>query len=315
MNIELFCEGEGERETYLRPHRNKLIPNRRQRDRVLDILVQNFKHAALGHIILNRASPIKQFLLRDIARSQRVQTLIPIQRNRVRGCKAVRMSTNRRINAHIKQMLMIRRHDTIRHTGTPGHFGVLANRLRGKDTRCASLEGDFAGLVKVPHKDILVVRDGDDSLQDELALADDSGLARAVVGVFPLDAVVDFVGADGVRSGRRRAIRAHDAAVEVLDHAETVTAELEVVGCDACTDVAEIEGALAVDGVAGVAVGHEHLGEREAVEGAAAVEGEIVQGEALAPVEADAESPFLPFDEVAGDGEGGAFGLDDLVGL
>ena len=79
-------------------------------------------------------------------------------------------------------------------------------------------------LIKVPHEDVLVVGHRNDCLEDELALPDNDGLASAVVSVLPLDAIVDFMDADGVWSRCRTAVSVDNAPIQVFDQTETATA-------------------------------------------------------------------------------------------
>ena len=79
-------------------------------------------------------------------------------------------------------------------------------------------------------------------MDDEFAVADDGGAAGAVVGVFPADAGVLFVHADDVFHGGGLAFVVGEDGTEVVDGAETVAAELQVVGHDSCSGISEVEG-------------------------------------------------------------------------
>ena len=89
-----------------------------------------------------------------------------------------------------------------------------------------------------------------------------------------------------------------DDGVEVDDLAQAVAAARERRGGDADAVLAAVEGVLPVVARARIAVGHDHLGERRAVEDraqpAAVVVGEPVEHEALARREADVHLPALP---------------------
>ena len=106
----------------------------------------------------------------------------------------------------------------------------------------------------------------------------------------------------------------HDR-VEVGDLAEAVAAELERGGHEPEAPLADVERGAAVVVGGGVAVGDDHLREREPVGDRAAVVADRVQDHPLAVVEADAQRPLLPLQRVAVEREGDALGLDDLERL
>ena len=97
----------------------------------------------------------------------------------------------------------------------------------------------------------------------------------------------------------------HQVGVEVVDQAEAVAAELQAVGAHAHAVLADVEGVLAPLRRAGVAVGHDHFGERGAIEdravAAVVAVAEVVQRQPFAGVEADrrssssASAPGCPF--------------------
>src|SRR5690606_7957613 len=82
--------------------------------------------------------------------------------------------------------------------------------------------------------------------------------------------------------------------VKVLDGPKTVAPELQVIRVDSRPVVAEIKRPLAGVRRTRVTVGHEHLGQGEAVEQAATIVTDVVQCEPLAVVETDVERPLLP---------------------
>ena len=84
-----------------------------------------------------------------------------------------------------------------------------------------------------------------------------------------------------------------------MDAAEAVTAEFEIVGHDACAGVAKVEGGFAMERMARVGVGNVHVRKGEAVEKGAVVVTDVVEDSAFALVEAVAERPFLPVDDLA----------------
>jgi hypothetical protein len=115
-------------------------------------------------------------------------------------------------------VLVVRSHDTVADTSSPWDLGIGINWLSGEDAGGASLEGDLARLVKDPSKDVLVVGNGDDLLQNKLPLAHHRGVLGAVVGVLPLDALVYFVDADGVGLLDSSTVISNNMTAKVLDN-------------------------------------------------------------------------------------------------
>lgn len=83
----------------------------------------------------------------------------------------------------------------------------------------------------------------------------------------------------------------HHVRRHVRDAPQAVAPEAQRVGARAGAVVAQVEGGLARVRRARVGVGDEHLGEGEAVEEGAVGEAHVVQGQAFAVVEAEAEGP------------------------
>lgn len=110
-------------------------------------------------------------------------------------------------------------------------------------------------LIELVVEHILVIRQRDDELHNQLSSPCHHGASSPPIGVLPADAIVLLMDANDIRSDFALAIRAGDHTVEVLDHAETVAAELQIVSAVPEAAVAEIEGLLAVEGGARVSVG------------------------------------------------------------
>lgn len=91
------------------------------------------------------------------------------------------------------------------------------------------------------------------------------------------------------------------------------------VGPQVLTVLSKIKRVLAVVRVLGISIRHNHLGEGDAIECATfltlVIEGNVVQDDTLAVVEADMDLPFLPADCAAVDGKRYATGLRDVDGL
>ena len=128
----------------------------------------------------------------------------------------------------------------------------------------ADLALDVAVLVEAPVDEVLVVRDGDVEGEHEPArpahLGSDLG-----VDVLPEDGVVLLVDADRLRDPVGLAARVVHDRVEVGDLAEAVAAELERRGHEPEPPLADVERGAAVVVGGGIAVGDDHLGEREPV--------------------------------------------------
>ena len=107
--------------------------------------------------------------------------------------------------------------------------------------------------------------------------------------------------------------------VEVADLAQAVAAELERVGEHADAVLADVERVASEIGRPRIAIRHDHVGERGAIQDrplAALVEvADGVQDQAFARREADPEAPLLPADLVSVDREARPLRLVDLDGL
>ena len=159
------------------------------------------------------------------------------------------------IDAHAEAVLMVLRQRAGRHDIPPIRGFALVDIHHAHDPRRARLDYHPARLVELVREHVLVVRERDDELHDQFPSARHDRAARAPVRVLPVDPVVLLVDADDVGRFLAFPVRAHDHAVQVLDHAQAVAAELEVVGAVAEAAVAEVEGLLAVEWGARVRVG------------------------------------------------------------
>ena len=176
--------------------------------------------------------------------------------------EAVQRAVEHGVDAQGEDVLVVGGEDARVDDGAEGDADLVegvVDGLRGEDAGRADFVDDFARLVEHEGQDVLVVRDRDDGLQDELAVADDRCAVRAVVGVLPADAGVLLVDADAVFERDRLALVVGDDGAEVVDAAETVAAELEVVGHGAGACVAEIEGGFLVVWVSWIGVWDVHV--------------------------------------------------------
>ena len=120
--------------------------------------------------------------------------------------------------------------------------------------------------MEVPEQAVLVVADRRDRRHDQAAGAPHVDLAGEQVGVLPQDAEILLVQAHRVLDAVGLALLSAEPGVEVADRAEAVAAERQRVGQHADAVLADIEGVLAEVPAAGIAVGHDHLGQRRAMQ-------------------------------------------------
>lgn len=85
-----------------------------------------------------------------------------------------------------------------------------------------------------------------------MSVADHCCCAGTIVGVFVLEAVVLLVHTDHVLELDGSTLGVCAVAVEILDVAEAVTAQSELVGSDTEADITDIESLLAVVGSTGI---------------------------------------------------------------
>ena len=136
------------------------------------------------------------------------------------------------------------------------------------------------------------------------------------IAVSPEHTVVFFVHADRVGVVHHFAIAVHHVGVEVEDLADAVATQAQRIDAGSETDLAEVEGMVAVVIAVGLRVGHHQLAQGCAVDHGTSPrfvpEAHSVQHEPFTVGEADPERPVLPGDRVAFDAEIRPFGLSDL---
>lgn len=204
--------------------RHEFVPNWSQRHGVLDILVQNFEDSPLRDVVLHSSCPIKYLLLGYKTGTKGVQILVPGKGNSVGRRKTILVAAHGWIDTQVEEMLMIRGHHSVRNTGAPGYLGIFVDWLGRENTRSTGFEGEFSRLIEVPHENIFIVGHGDDRLQDKLPLSHYRCLSSSVVGMLPLDAVINLMDANSIRPRRRASIFGDNTSVKVFDEAEAVTA-------------------------------------------------------------------------------------------
>lgn len=231
-------------------------------------------------------------------------------------------AVNLGVDAQAKDVLVVVGGDALGDLGAVGGGDVVGAHavrveLAGEldlEVICA-VEGE--GVVK----GVLVVGGRDDLRDDELAVAGGDDGAVTVVGVLVEDAVVLLVDADGVlENGGLARVGRHDG-IHVVDGALAVASQLERVGHETGAVLAHVKGVLLVVRGIRVAVGHNHLDNRDAVEErtlavlVGVVDGHVGNDNALAVVEANVHLVAGPGKLVAADLERHALGLRNVNGL
>lgn len=163
---------------------------------------------------------------------------------------------NSRIDADAENMLVVLRKDA-----ATNDVAVLAdfasiNVHDVENASCARLDCNTAGLIKLVGKDVFIVCQRNDELDDELSVACDNCTACTPVGMLPTDAVVLFVKTDGIGQGPRSAIRLRHHGIEVFNYTQAVAAQREIVGHVTTTAISEIEGLFTVEWWPRIGVGH-----------------------------------------------------------
>ena len=150
--------------------------------------------------------------------------------------------------------------------------GLAALRQAGGVDDAGQLHIQFDGAVEVqvPVEPVFVVADGRDERDHQPPGAPGIGFLGAEIGVFPENAAIFLVQADGVLDHLRGAVDPVDHRIEVVDRAEAVTAELQAVGEHADAVLAAVECVLARMHAGRVTIRHDHLGEARALQDTAA---------------------------------------------
>lgn len=165
---------------------------------------------------------------------------------------------------------------------------------------------------------VLVVGGSDDLGDDEFPVTGRDHGAVTVVGVFVQEAVVLLVNADGVLDDSSLTVGGRHDTVHVVNSTLAVTTQLQGVGHETGTVLADIESVLLVVRLLGAAVGDDHLDDGDTVEQSAlavlvhVVGANIGDDDTLAVVEADVHLVVGPRQLVAADLEGNTLRLGDV---
>jgi hypothetical protein len=233
------------------------------------------------------------------------------------------MTVDHGIDTEGEDMLMMDGEDSWVDDGAEGDANLIEFVVDGRSGENASgtdFVDDFASLVEHEGKDVFVIADGNDALQDQFAVASDSSAASAIVGMLPRDASILLMNADTVLKRNGNTFIIVDDSVEVLDMTKAVTAKFEIVCHCSCPGITKIEGGLLVVRRARVGIRNVHIREGKAVEEWPGVVPNIIKDHAFSLIVANSERPFLPFEYMSSlsdrrELERCSLGLDDLQRL
>ncbi|MNI44590.1 hypothetical protein D3C73_989710 [compost metagenome] len=137
--------------------------------------------------------------------------------------------------------------------------------------------------------------------------------------MLPQRAVIFLVHADGVLHDKRFALIIDRGHIEISNRAQAIAAELQLVGQTSKAVFTAVERAFPVMIELVIRIGNAHVGDTGAIEDrahdVAVLVAQLVQYQAFARCEADAELPVLPTHVPVIDGEAHALGLRDVQRL
>ena len=133
--------------------------------------------------------------------------------------QTVRMAVNGGVNTEGEDVLVVSGEDTWVDHSSPRDGDALVNRLSADDSRSADFIGNLASLVEQESQDVLVIRDSDNRLNNQLAVPGYGCAAGAVIGVFPADTVVLLVDADDILHRHGLAVGVGEDSAEIVNGA------------------------------------------------------------------------------------------------
>mmetsp|Transcript_15184 Transcript_15184/g.45785 ORF Transcript_15184/g.45785 Transcript_15184/m.45785 type:complete len:488 (-) Transcript_15184:397-1860(-) len=225
------------------------------------------------------------------------------------------------VHAHVEEVLVDLGIEVGCHQHAIVGLGAFALRqaVGGQDARQLHLVLDAAVLVEVPEEPVLIVGNGGEEADDETAGTAGLHVVRAVLRVLPQDAVILLVHADSLLDHHRLSLGVGEHAVEVFDGAQAVAPQLQAVGRHPQPVVHRVKGTLPVEGRPGVAIRHDDLRGGGAVNdrpnASLILIPDMMQHQALAVVEGDAQIPLLPPHAVALQCPGGPLRLHHVQRL
>jgi hypothetical protein len=291
----------------------KLVGNRIARDGVLDALVDNLDVSVTRNVGHERAGLFNVSGLVEEGSALGVELVPRSSFGITVGNSVLLVTINGRVHSDGEDVLMGSGQDRGRDNGTP--LGTLATiDVLGRDnTSSSNLELDTSGLIKMPGKNVLVVTNRQNSLENQDAATSDSRNIGTVVSVLPSDTIILLVHTNNVLLGKSITLRISKVTREVFDGTETVASKRELVSALTTTAVTKIKGHLTVKRRTRITIGNSHLRDRQSVKGRAAIKGKIMENHTLTRSETDSESPLLPSDQVALECERSTFRLDNIV--
>lgn len=87
----------------------------------------------------------------------------------------------------------------------------------------------------------LVVCDGDNTLQYQLSIPHHRSSSSAIIGVLPANTSILFVDANRVRHMRDTSLIVRQVPAEIVNTAQAITAQLQVICHDASSGVTQVE--------------------------------------------------------------------------
>ncbi len=173
--------------------------------------------------------------------------------------EAVTMAINGRVDAQGEDVLVVSGKDARVDNGAPGDGDAWVNGLGVEDAGGADFVDELAGLIEHKGHDIFVVRDSDNGLDDEFAVAYYSSTTGVVVGVLPTYARILLMNAHDVFHWQGFAMFIVQDCVQIVDGAEAVTTELEIISRNASAHIAEVEGCFSVEWGPRISVWNVHV--------------------------------------------------------
>jgi len=233
-------------------------------DRIPDCSVLNLEDSVLLVIGVEAARFLNYRLLHVIANAMRVEVGAWHGMSFVVH-ESVVVAVDRWVDTKGEDVLMMgSKYARVYHCA-PGHFNAFVDRLSAEDTGGANLVDDLACLVEHESKDVLVVRNGDDGLKDQLSVSDQGRSPSSVIDVLPTNSCILLVHTNRVLHWYSFSLAVRKHGTEVVDRAQAVAAELEIVRHDTSTGIAQVESSLLMERMPWVSVGYIHVRERKAV--------------------------------------------------
>jgi len=300
---------------------NDLVPDILSADGVDHFIVDNLDRSVGDNIEIEVGRVCDRLAADFECNAKRVQFRMKLTRdNFLKLNSGISVPVDGRVEAERKDMLVSWSHDTGRNNDSVRDImlDTLLHRNDRHDTGGSNFKVDRGSGVEHPAQDVLIICDCHDRLDNEFAGASDFGPAVTEICVFPTDTGIDFVHTNAVLHLDGFTLLVVDPSVEVLDNAEAITAQCEIIGRGAGAAFTEIISRLTVVRGSRITVRDGHLSKRQTIKDGSTVVTDITEYGTFAVVECHAESPFLPGDEfgvLRCNGEADTLGLRDVQRL